>query len=669
MRKAIIILAALILIFSVAWAQDPQPAQEKTQAAPQPKPQQPQDVKYTNDSVARLSFVEGKTFIQRASDLGFEDGVLNSPISEGDRLGTSEGRMEVHFGRGNYIRLDNDSKLDVLNLPKKGDDIVRMRVWSGSMYLVVSNLAKEKGIEIHTADSSFYVLDKGIYRVNVRENRDTEVLVFRGLIEAAGEGGSTLIKAEQRLEVAEGRFDGKPSAFMAVPDDAFDRFNTSRNSQLDDQFAKNNGKRHLSGDLQDYESELDQNGQWTYLAPYGDVWVPSGMSEDWRPYYDGRWSYLGMSGWTWLPYESWGWAPYHYGRWNWGMDMGWYWIPSSIWGPAWVNWWWDDFYFGWGPMSYWGYPGFGFGFNMFGGFYGGYYGGFYGGGYPFFGNSFRGGFRGMTVVHRNQLKAPNISRVAVRDASTLRSMAKIAPSAHAPNVRPAGARLTVQPLNGNRVLLRKGADSGGLVPDRGTGISSAGRSAGQGASGTSVRSAGDKGAQGKTSNSPSIKKSGGSEKAAPARSSGSSGSSKSSGSSSSGARRIRKKDAESSPSYDISTASRGSSQSVAGPGAQSPGARSIRTYPSSPNVSRPQNYGDGGAARAGSFTNRGLGSPSYGGRSIGPSRSTRSGGSSGARISSRSGSSSGRSSVSRGSSSGSRGSSGSRSSGGGVRKK
>ena len=131
MRKAFIIVAALILIFSVAWAQDPQQAQEKPQAAQQPKPQQPQDVKYTNDSVARLSFVDGKTFIQRASDLGFEDGVLNAPISEGDRLGTAEGRMEVHFGRGNYIRLDNDSKLDILNLPKKGDDIVRMRVWSG----------------------------------------------------------------------------------------------------------------------------------------------------------------------------------------------------------------------------------------------------------------------------------------------------------------------------------------------------------------------------------------------------------------------------------------------------------------------------------------------------------------------------------------------------------
>ena len=262
---------------------------------------------------------------------------------------------------------------------------------------------------------------------------------------------------------------------------------------------------------------------------------------------------------------------------------------------------------------------------------------------------------GLTVVHRNQLKDPNISHVAVKDPATLKNISKMAPSAQAPNVRPAGAKLTVQPLNGNRVMLRNSAGSGSLVPGRGT----------------SVGSAGINRPQGQTSNSPSIKKSGGSEKAAPAKSSGSSGSSKSSsGSSGSGARKIRKQDAESPSSYDMSGAARGSSLSAAGPGAQQgPGARSIRTYPSSPSISRPQNFGDGGAGRSGSFTNRILGSPSYGGRSFGPSSSTRSSGSSTGRVSSGSSRSSGRSSTSRSSSSGSRSSSGSHSSGGGARKR
>lgn len=641
MRRALIIIAALILILSAAWAQETQQAQEKPQAAPQP--QQPQETKYTNDSVARLSYVDGKTFIQRASDLGYEEGVLNMPVSEGDRLGTSEGRMEVHFGRGNYFRLDNDTKLDVLNLPKKGDDIARLRVWSGSIYLVVGVLAKEKGIEIHTADSSFYVLDKGIYRVNVRENRDTEILVFRGLIEAAGEGGSTLVKADQRLEVSEGRFAGKPSQFMAVADDGFDRFNESRNSQVGQQFAKN--KRYLPEELEDYESELDENGEWTYLAPYGNVWVPSGLDADWRPYWNGRWVWLGMSGWTWLPYEPWGWSTFHYGRWHWGLDIGWYWIPMSMWGPGWVDWWWDDFYFGWAPLSYWGYPGILLGNHFYGGYYGQYY--------PH-------GSRALTVVRRDQLKAPNAGRVAVRDTATLGSLTKMSLSNRTLNLRPSGTKISVQPLNGNRVMLRKDGGSGSLVQDRGTGRDSLGRPAGQGTGSTSVKREG--GSQGQGSSSPKIKKESGSDKSAPARSSGSS---KSSGS---GARKIRKKDGGPSSSYDMSGGYRSSSAAASGSSVRSGDSRVVRIYPSSPSISRPSYYGDGGAARARSFSGR-TGSGLYSGRSYGYAPSTRSGSSSSGKISSRSGSSSGRSSVSRGSSSSSRGSSGSHSGGGGARKK
>ena len=456
MRKAFIIFAALMIIFSVSWAQETTAVPGKAARGRRPpaagQPQQPQDVKYTNDSVARLSFVEGKTFIQRASDLGFEEGVLNMPISEGDRLGTADGRMEVHFGRGNYIRLDNDSKLDILNLPKKGDDIARMRVWSGSVYLVVGTLAKEKGIEIHTADSSFYVLDKGIYRINVRENHDTEVLVFRGLIEAAGEG---------RLDPGQGRAAARgrrgPVLRQAL---ALHGRRRRRLRPFQPHPGTPNSASSSPGTPRDTSPKISRTtspsstrtASGATSPPYGDVWAPNGIDADWRPYWNGRWVWLGLSGWTWLPYEPWGWATFHYGRWHWGLDLGWYWIPMSMWGPAWVDWWWDDFYFGWAPMSYWGYPGILMGNRFYGGYYGAYY---------------PSGSRALTVVRRDQLKAPNASRVAVRDTATLGSLTKMSLSSRTVNLRPSGTRISVQPINGNRVMLRKDGSSGGLVPDRG----------------------------------------------------------------------------------------------------------------------------------------------------------------------------------------------------------
>ncbi len=615
MKRSLIFMIAALFAVGTALAQEA-PAGPTT----------PQETKYTNDSVARMSFVTGKAFIQRASDLGYEEAALNMPISEGDRIGTAEGRAEIHFGRGNYLRLDNDTKVDVLNLPKKGDDITRLRVWSGSVYIVVGVLAKEKAIEIHTADSSFYVLDKGIYRIDAKENQNTQIFVYNGLIEAAGEQGSSLVKTGQKIEVAEGRFTSKPSAFVASADDTFDRFNESRDAETGRQVAK----KYLPEDLGDYEGELADNGRWVYNAPYGNVWVPNGVDEDWRPYWNGRWSWLPISGWTWWPYDSWGWATFHYGRWHWGLDLGWYWIPMNMWGPGWVNWWWDDMYFGWAPMSWYGYPGVLLG--------GGFYGGYYGHNYPF-------GSRALTVIRRDQLKAPNMSRVALRGES-LKNLSNMRLTNNTLSLRPAGTRISVQPLDGKRVMLRNSGGTGNLVPDRSIRTNAPGGVVSKPAATT----------QGKTTEAPKIKESGKSGNSGAARSSGSS---RGSGSSSSG-RHIRKKGDAPASSANLTQAP-GSSFAGQGQsaGVRNASPRTVHGYPSSPAITRSSVYGDGGLGRSNSYLGRSSGSGS--GRSYGNSSSSRSsGGSSGTR-SSRGSSSGSRGSVSRGSSSGH--SSGSHSSG------
>ena len=404
-----------------------------------------QEQKYTNNSFARLSYLSGNAFVQRSSDLGYEEAVVNLPLAEGDRLGTTNGRVEAFLGNGTYIRLDENTKIDFMNLPKKGDNLVRINVWSGSVYLDVSRIRKEKDIEIHTQDASFYVLDAGLYRIDVREDREMEILVFRGMLEASGEEGSILLKNLQRLEIRDARFASKPSQFVAEPVDDFDRWSSFRDSQVNKTSGKKTG---LPSELEDFESELNQYGEWADVAPYGNVWIPRDQSDDWRPYSYGRWMWMGMSGWTWLPYEPWGWAPFHYGRWHWGAGMGWYWIPTSMWGPAWVNWWWDDYYFGWAPLGWYGYPV----AIIDGRFYD-----HYDGTYPF--NS-----RALTVVHKDQLKAKTMSDVALRGDS-LKSLGKISLSGNQPSLRPAGGQLTIQEIGGKKIMIRKEGQSLGLRPD------------------------------------------------------------------------------------------------------------------------------------------------------------------------------------------------------------
>jgi len=611
-----------------------------------------EEQRYTGDSVARLSFIGGKTYVQRASDLGYEEAVVNTPVTEGDRLGTSEGRAEVHLSRGNYLRLDENSKIDILNLPKKGDDFVRLRIWSGSVYIDIGNLVREKTIEIHTADASFYVLEPGIYRVDVTENQGTLIYVFNGLIEAAGEQGSAVIKAEQTLEVMEGRFSGEPERFQATADDAFDRWNESRNSDLNQKVTR----RYLPRELEEYEGELARNGNWVNIPPYGYVWSPSGVGADWRPYYDGRWIWLGLTGWTWLPYERWGWSTFHYGRWHWGVGVGWYWIPTSMWGPAWVNWWWDDYYFGWAPLGWYGYPI----AIVDGHFYGRWDRGYY----PW--NS-----RAMTVVRRDSLRDPRIASRALR-GEDLKPLSQIQLSKRSLDVRPVGNRVSVQPLDGKRVILREGGVSLGRFRE---GASRAGRGdEGRDESGTITKGKSRDGdeSNGKTdkTSTQSLGKGKSSDSGgAPARKSGSSGSEGGSKG------KIKKKDGGPAPDMSLAAGDAEASR-FAGTqdGSFDAAPRSVRGYPSSPSITR------------GRF------SPSLGRSDISPSRSyldryrsyysgrgssSRSSWSSPSRTTSSSGSRSG--SISRGissgssrgssSSSGSSGSHGSGSMGGSVRKK
>jgi uncharacterized membrane protein YgcG len=662
--KKIIVIAATVFVIT---------AGVSAQQAPPPAPQDTKelaDAKYTNESVARLSFVDGKAFVQRASDLGYENGALNMPISEGDRIGTSEGRVEVHFGKANYLRLDNDTKVDILNLPKKDDDIARIRVWSGDVFLVVGTLKKEKSIEVHTADSSFYVLDRGVYRIGVRENRDTVIEVHKGLIEAAGEEGSTLLKGSQRLVISEGRFASKPSSFIAVANDGFDKFNEARGAVTGREYAGGN----LPEELSDYEADLDEYGEWNYVAPYGNVWVPNAVDDGWRPYYDGRWVWLPLSGWTWWPYEPWGWPTFHYGRWHWGFDLGWYWIPLDVWGPAWVSWWWNSYYFAWSPISYWGYPGI-----LLGGVY---YTDYYGDYYPY--NS-----QSLTVVRRDSLRDPHIASSALsRDSLT--TLDKMSLTSRTPDIRPAGTKISVQPLDGNRVLLQK--------DDRPAGRPDAARTTSENP--RTIRRPDDPGkARGterdaaRTADSPRTVRNPdtkGTERPQGARSPETEKTPASIKKPGSGEREIREMSSASAAGPAAASVYR-SDPSISGTASQTRVTRSFSGYPSSPNIKRPANYGDSGRARsrayAGPYSRRpsvgssssSISRPSTGrtsGSSSGSSRarvgSSSSRGSSGASRSpsSRSSGSSSRGSSSGSSSRGSSSSSGSRgSSGGGTHKK
>ncbi len=375
---------------------------------------------YYDRSFTRLSYVKGDVYIQRAQDLGYELGEVNLVVVEGDKLGTREGRAEIQLGRGNILRLDRETQVDLAGLPGRDGDPTKIHLIQGSVFFRVRDLDREKNLQIHTPDASFYVLEAGLYRLDVSSNSRTDLSVYSGQAEAAGEDGSVLVRSGEMITAAEGRWSGGPSGLFARRDD-FESWNESRDAL----YARRLSRTYLPADYADYDYELADYGRWCYEADYGYVWVPTIYDAGWRPYYHGRWVWYPIIGWTWVSAEPWGWCTSHYGRWGWRYGLGWYWIPMHrwSWGPAWVHWYNHYDYIGWCPLSYWDYPV----VIINNHFYGRHHGGW---------DRHRDYSRSMTVVRRSQLQDRSISRIALNDRSGL-DLGRISLGAAQPDIRPA----------------------------------------------------------------------------------------------------------------------------------------------------------------------------------------------------------------------------------------
>jgi hypothetical protein len=110
--------------------------------------------------------------------------------------------------------------------------------------------------------------------------------------------------------------------------------------------------------FQYFHDQLSPWGTWVEVPGVGACWQPSaavtGISPDWRPYYDnGQWVQTD-NGLYWQSEYQWGDIPFHYGRWILQPGYGWVWVPDYTWGPAWVFWRQDDVdgCIGWAPLPY-----------------------------------------------------------------------------------------------------------------------------------------------------------------------------------------------------------------------------------------------------------------------------------------------------------------------------
>jgi hypothetical protein len=313
-------------------AQDAQVAQEA---------QGPQDVQGADDQdppgrVARLNYMEGSVSFQPGGENDWITAVQNRPLVTGDNLWADEdSRAEVHIG-STALRLSARTGITLLEV---SDRAVQIRLVQGSLIVKVRHVDDEDSYEIDTPNVAFTVMQPGAYRMDVDpDGNRTEVTVWRGRGEVTGGGNSYTVVANQHATFTGTDTDHLSYDLGQVPgDDGFDTWALERDQSEERSDSANYVSREMTG----YE-DLDEYGDWSYVAGYGTCWRPRALVAGWAPYRFGHWIWVGPWGWTWVEDEPWGFAPFHYGRWAFA-GTGWVWVPGPsvvrpVYAPALVAW-------------------------------------------------------------------------------------------------------------------------------------------------------------------------------------------------------------------------------------------------------------------------------------------------------------------------------------------
>lgn len=281
--------------------------------------------------VGRLDFSQGSISFRPAGEDDWVTGVPNRPMVTGDDLWADENsRAEVHVG-STALRLGPKTGITFLALD---DHTTQIRLAQGSLILRVRHVDDDDNYEVDTPNLAFSLLQPGTYRLDVSEDgSQTITSVWHGRGRVTGGGLTYTVVAGQTATFTGNEQHLDYDLQQLGSQDDFDSWAFERDEREDRADSANYVSREMTG----YE-DLDDNGDWSYVAGYGECWRPRAVVVGWAPYHYGHWAYVGPWGWTWVEDEPWGFAPFHYGRWAF-VNSGWFWVPGPVvvrpvWAPA-----------------------------------------------------------------------------------------------------------------------------------------------------------------------------------------------------------------------------------------------------------------------------------------------------------------------------------------------
>ena len=283
--------------------------------------------------IVRLSYVEGNVQVDRNLGQGFEKAILNMPLTEGMKVKTNDGRLEIEFEDSSTVRLVPKSEVEFtqLALRDSGGQVSTLTLKQGQAYVNYENKQKETEFTFVFARERVRLDQAAHFRVDM-EDASAQLAVFKGDLQVDGPSGNVDL-GKNRTVTFDLAADDKYEVAKNVEDDPFDEWD----KQLDkyqQQYAK-------SGSYKDYPygygvSDLNYYGNYYDVPGYGQMWQPYFVGAGWNPFMDGAWMFYPGCGYMWVSGYPWGWMPYRYGSWAFVPGYGWMWQPGG-WGGGWYT--------------------------------------------------------------------------------------------------------------------------------------------------------------------------------------------------------------------------------------------------------------------------------------------------------------------------------------------
>src|SRR5689334_689617 len=178
--------------------------------------------------VGRISYLEGPASVYQDPDSGWQEALLNIPLTSENSVWTDLGaRAEVQVS-GSALRLSSMTQLDISRLD---DTELDATVAAGTVSLRVRYLQQGDRYELSTPSAGFAIVRDGVYRIEyVRESDESRFSVVSGYARMHGEGGDITLGPGRMVVVYRG---DSPAydIYASARADAFDRWVQARDAR------------------------------------------------------------------------------------------------------------------------------------------------------------------------------------------------------------------------------------------------------------------------------------------------------------------------------------------------------------------------------------------------------------------------------------------------------